>query len=72
MGLRSRKEGLSRFVLGCQGVLFLSSFAWFMHRRFHKDTIESYSATQETPDYSLFELFKNYLVYQIKKQLSKE
>jgi len=50
----------------------LSSFAWFMHRRFHKDTIESYSATQETPDYSLFELFKNYLVYQIKKQLSKE
>ena len=37
MGLRHKKEGLARFIIGCQLVFFVAGIGFIVHKRYYKE-----------------------------------
>lgn len=56
MGLRPKNDAIHRFVLGCQGLMFIGSVIFIFQRRYHKDTQLQNSIDNEREQISILGL----------------
>ena len=67
MGLRPKNEAIQRFVLGCQGLLFIGSVFYIFQRRYHRDTQLQSSVENEREQYGIFGLLTSTIYAKLTK-----